>query len=166
MGEVRKGGRGTFELSGKVAAVTGGSNGIGAATVRRLAEAGATVAVGYNQGRERAEALVRKLPGGSHRALAMPIESSPALRAAADAVREAYGRCDVLVNSGGTTRPVPHGDLEALDDETFDRILTTNVRGTFAAIRAFLPLLRASGDGVVVNISSLSAQTGKGSSVA
>jgi 3-oxoacyl-[acyl-carrier protein] reductase len=164
--EVRKGGLGPYALSGKIAVITGGSSGIGAATVRRLADGGAKVVVGYNEGADRAAALVRELPGAGHFAVFLPLEDSAAIRAAAAKVKETHRRCDILVNSAGLTRAVPHGDLEALDDATFDRILIANVRGPFSVIRAFLPLLKASGDGVVVNISSLSAQTGHGSSIA
>jgi 3-oxoacyl-[acyl-carrier protein] reductase len=60
---------------------------------------------------------------------------------------------------------VPHHDLEALDDDLIDAVLTANVRGPFATIRAFVPLLRRSGDGVIVNISSGAAQHGTGSSI-
>ena len=57
-------------------------------------------------------------------------------------MRAAYGRADILVNSAGMTRPVPHAQLDALDDALLDSILITNVRGPFAVIRAFVPLLR------------------------
>lgn len=154
------------ELTGKVAMVTGGSNGIGAATVRALASAGATVAVGYHKGRDRAEAVIAELPGAGHRAISIVLEDGATARRAADEVASAYGRCDILVNSAGFTEPVPHGDLETLDDATFDEMLIANVRGPFSMIRAFVPLLRASGDGVIVNISSISGFTGSGSSVA
>jgi 3-oxoacyl-[acyl-carrier protein] reductase len=153
-------------LQDKVAVVTGGSNGIGAATVRALAQAGARVAVGYNKGRERAEKLIGELPGAGHRAIHLHMEDSATLRAAANEVREAYGRADVLVNSAGFTKPVPHANLEALDDATFDAIMTANVRGAFAMIRAMAPLMRETGDAVIVNISSISAFTGAGSSIA
>lgn len=165
MSEVRAGNLGEYDLKGRVAVVTGGSSGIGAATLRRLAEAGAVCVVGYNQGAERAAALAASLPGSGHLALRMPMEDSAALRAAAAEVEAKLGRCDVLVNSAATTRAVPHADLEALDDELIDRVLITNVRGPFATIRAFAPLLKRSGDAVIVNISSLAAVTGTGSSI-
>jgi 3-oxoacyl-[acyl-carrier protein] reductase len=165
MAELRGGNLGPYDLKGRVAVVTGGSNGIGAATARRLAEAGATVVVGYNEGAERAAALAAELPGGGHLALRLPMADSAALKAAAAEVTATLGRCDVLVNSAGTTRAVPHADLEALDDDLIDRVLTINVRGPIATIRAFLPLLKASGDAVIVNISSLAAVTGTGSSI-
>ncbi len=166
MGDLRRGDLGEYALSGRVAVVTGGSSGIGAATVRRLAAAGAAVVVGYNAGRDRAEALVAGLPGQGHLVMHLPLEDTGAIRAAADAVGAAFGKADVLVNSAGLTKAVPHGDLEALDDDTFDRIMVANVRGPFATIRAFVPLLRASGDAVVVNVSSLAGSTGQGSSIA
>lgn len=166
MSNLRQGGQGEYALQGRVAVVTGGSNGIGAAAVKRLAAAGATVVVGYNAGRDRAEALAAGLPGSGHLALRLPMEDSAAIAAAAAIVRERFGKVDVLVNSAGVTRAVPHADLDALDDATFDRILITNVRGPFATVRAFAPLLRASGDSVVVNVSSLSGMTGLGSSIA
>ncbi|WP_431285495.1 SDR family NAD(P)-dependent oxidoreductase [Humitalea sp. 24SJ18S-53] len=166
MSEFRQGGQGPYSLQGRVAVITGGSSGIGAATARRLAEAGATIAIGYNAGRDRAEALAAELPGTGHLPVHIPMGDSDAIRAAAALVEANFGRADVLVNSAGVTRAVPHADLDALDDATFDNILITNVRGPFATIRAFAPLLRRGGDAVVINISSLSASTGLGSSIA
>jgi 3-oxoacyl-[acyl-carrier protein] reductase len=157
---------GTDTLDGKVAVVTGGSSGIGAATVRMLAQAGAHVVVGYNKGAERARALVAELPGSRHRAARIVLDDSSTMRQLADEVRDEYGRCDVLVNSAGFTKPVPHANLDALDDALFDSMLIVNVRGPFAMIRALAPLLKASGDGIVVNVSSISGVTGSGSSVA
>ncbi|WP_200305553.1 SDR family NAD(P)-dependent oxidoreductase [Paracraurococcus ruber] len=165
MAEAKPGGMGPYDLKGRVAVITGGSNGIGAATARRMAAEGATVAVGYNSGAERAAALLRELPGSGHIALHTPMEDSAALRRAAAEVEAKLGRCDVLVNSAATTRAVPHADLEALDDALIDRVLVANVRGPFATIRAFAPLLKRSGDAVIVNISSLAAVTGTGSSI-
>ena len=130
-----------------------------------MAAAGASVVVGFNEGAARAEALVRDLPGQGHFALRLPATDSAALKAAAATVQQRCGRCDVLINSAGTTRAVPHADLEALDDALIDRVLQVNVRGPLATIRAFLPLLQASGDAIIVNISSLAAITGTGSSL-
>jgi 3-oxoacyl-[acyl-carrier protein] reductase len=152
-------------LQDKVAVVTGGSNGIGAASVRALAQAGARVVVGYNKGRERAEKLIGELPGSGHRAIQLQMEDSGTLRDAAAQVRDAYGRADVLVNSAGFTKPIPHADLDALDDATFDAVMTANVRGVFAMVRAMTPLMRETGDAVIVNISSISGFTGSGSSI-
>ncbi len=159
-------GRGAYGLQGRVALVSGGSSGIGAAICLRLAEAGACVWVGYNSGRDRAAALVAGLPGSGHHAVHLPMQDSAAIGRAASEIGAAHGRLDILVNSAATTRAIPHGDLDAMDDASFDAILITNVRGPFATIRAFRQLLKASGDAVIVNISSLSGQTGTGSSIA
>lgn len=152
-------------LSGKVALVTGGAGGIGAAIVRALAEAGASVIAGYNSSGAAAEALVAGLPGGGHRAVAAPVTDTPAVEALARAVEVDYGRLDILVNCAGTTRFVPHADLDALDDALIDTILAVNVRGVVAATRAFRPLLARSGAGLIVNISSIAAQSAMGSNI-
>jgi 3-oxoacyl-[acyl-carrier protein] reductase len=152
-------------LSGKVAVVTGASSGIGAASARLFAEAGARIVVGYNKGVERANAVVGELAGSGHQAMYLPLEDTAQIRKVAAAVRAEFGRADILVNSAGFTRMVPHHDLEALDDDLIDQVLTANVRGPFATIRAFVPLLRESGDGVIVNISSGAAMHGTGSSI-
>jgi 3-oxoacyl-[acyl-carrier protein] reductase len=152
-------------LTGRVAVVTGGSSGIGAASARLLAAAGAKVVVGYNKGADRAAAIVAALPGQGHKPIYLPLEDSGEIRRVAATVESEFGRADILVNSAGFTRMVPHHDLEALDDDLIDRVLTANVRGVFATIRAFAPLLRRSGDGVIVNISSGAAQHGTGSSI-
>jgi 3-oxoacyl-[acyl-carrier protein] reductase len=155
----------TPSLAGKVAVVTGGSSGIGAASVRLLAAAGARVVVGYNKGAERAASLIAELSGSGHQAMYLPMENSAQIRKVADAVKDGFGRADILVNSAGFTRMVPHSDLEALDDDLIDSVLTANVRGPFATIRAFVPLLRTTCDGVIVNISSGAAEHGTGSSI-
>ena len=152
-------------LAGKVAVVTGGSSGIGAASVRLFAAAGARVVVGYNRGMERASALIAELPGNGHKAMFLPLEDTAQIRKVAAAVHQEFGRADIMDNTAGFTRMVAHHDLEALDDDLIDAVLTANVRGPFATIRAFVPLLRASGDGVIVNISSGAAQHGTGSSI-
>ncbi len=154
------------DLVQRVALVTGGSSGIGAATARRLAAAGATVCVGYNKGADRAAAVVRELPGRGHQAVHLSLEDSASLKAAVAAIKSAHNRLDILVNSAGFTRAVPHADLDALDDETFDSILRANVRGPFAMVRAAAPLMRVTGDAVIVNVSSISGLSGLGSSIA
>ncbi len=153
-------------LKGKIAVITGASSGVGAATARLFAAEGATIYVGYNAGRERAEKLVAGLPARGHAPIRIVLEDSATMRDAAKVIGDAHGRADILVNSAGFTRPIPHGDLEALTDELIDSLMIANVRGPFAMIRAFAPLLKASRDGVVINVSSISGFTGSGSSVA
>jgi 3-oxoacyl-[acyl-carrier protein] reductase len=153
-------------LKDKVAVVTGGSSGIGAATVRMLAHEGASVVICYNKGLERARALRDELPKAPHRIQHLAVEDSSSVRRAAEEIGNAYGRVDILVNSAGVTRPIPHAQLDALDDALLDAILIANVRGPFAMIRAFVPLLRKADEGVIVNVSSISAFTGSGSNIA
>jgi 3-oxoacyl-[acyl-carrier protein] reductase len=156
----------TQPLASRVAVVTGGAGGIGAAICKTLAEAGAAVAVGYNSSGEKAEALLRALPGDGHMALSMPVTDSAALRQAIAAVDKRHSRLDLLVNSAGITRFVPHGDLDALDDSLISHILDVNVRGVIVSVRAALPLMRRSGGGAIVNISSIAAVTAMGSNIA
>jgi len=153
-------------LKDKVAVVTGGSSGIGAATVRMLADEGASVVICYNKGLERARTLLDELPKAAHRIQHLAVEDSSSVRRAAEDIGNAYGRADILVNSAGFTRPIPHAQLDALDDALLDAILIANVRGPFAMIRAFVPLLRKADEGVIVNVSSISAFTGSGSNIA
>lgn len=153
-------------LHGKVALVTGGGGGIGSAICRACAAAGAAVVVCYNQDEGRARALYESLPGDGHTLARAPVDDSAALAQLAAALGARHGKLDLLVNNAGLTRPVPHGDLDALDDALIDEIFRVNWRGAFAAVRALRPLLDASGDGLVVNISSVAAQTGFGSNVA
>lgn len=151
-----------------VAVVTGGTGSIGAAICSALASAGFAVVVGYRGSAVAALRLASELPGSIHSASSAPVTDSIALRAMSAQVEARYQRCDVLVNCAGTTRFVPHGDLDGLDDTLIDDILTTNVRGSFSALRALLPLLKASkqpGGGVAVNISSIAARTAMGSNI-
>jgi 3-oxoacyl-[acyl-carrier protein] reductase len=158
-----------ISLEGKVALVVGGSGGIGAATSRMLADAGAQVAVTHLDRPELVSAsadLIGTLSGSGHSAFPADVADTPSLIELRDAIRQRYGRLDILVNAAGFTKPVPHADLDALDDELIDRMFAVNWRGQFATIRTFTPLLKASGDGLVVSISSIAAFTGVGSSIA
>ena len=152
-----------------VALITGGTGGLGAAICAGLANAGFRMAIGYHRSAAAAATLAAGLAGGGHFALAAPVTDSSALAATAAEIEQRCGRCDVLINAAGTTRFVPHADLDGLDDALFDAIFAVNVRGAFAAVRALEPLLGRStlaGGGVVVNISSIAAVIAMGSNVA
>jgi 3-oxoacyl-[acyl-carrier protein] reductase len=157
---------GVAPLADKVAAITGGSKGIGAATARLLAAQGARIVVGYNSGEERARKLISELPGDGHIAAQVALEDAASVRRFAAETEANFGRADILVNSAGFTVPVKHADLDALTDQLIDSMLISNVRGPFSVIRAFAPLLRVCGAGVIVNVSSISGFTGSGSSIA
>jgi 3-oxoacyl-[acyl-carrier protein] reductase len=153
-------------LDGRVAVVTGGSSGIGAATVRLFAEEGATLVIGYHQGMERAEALRASLPGRGHRISRIPLDDSATHAGLAQMLERDFGRVDVLVNSAGFTRRIAHQDVDTLDSASFNALLVANVGGAYSVTRALLGLLREAGDATVVNISSVSAFTGAGSNIA
>jgi len=153
-------------LHNKVALVTGGGGGIGSAICRRLAAAGAQVVINYHSNAAKAEAMLGTLAGTNHAMIQASVTDSAALAAMAHQVTAQYGTLDLLVNNAGITRPVPHADLEGLDDTLFDQIMQTNVRGAFACVRAFKDLLMAGAGGTVINISSIAGRTGVGSNVA
>jgi 3-oxoacyl-[acyl-carrier protein] reductase len=151
-----------------VAVVTGGAGSMGTVICGALAREGLRVVVGYNRSAQKAHSLAASLPGEGHAALPAPVTDTGALAGLAGEIARRYGVCDVLVNCAGVTRFVPHGDLDALDDALIENILSTNVRGPFATVRALRPLLEKSklpGGAVVVNISSIAALTAMGSNV-
>src|SRR5258708_12330402 len=111
-------------LSGKVAVVTGASSGIGAASARLFAEAGARVVVGYNRGIDRANTVIAALKGSGHKAMHLPLEDTAQIKKVAAAVKEEFGRCDILANSAGFTRMVSHTTLEPLNADPIDPPLT------------------------------------------
>ena len=153
-----------YSLEGKVALVVGGAGGIGQAAGRLFAEAGARVVLTHRPGK--ATSAAAELPGKGHAAFPADVADTPSLLALREAVAARYGRLDILVNAAGFTKPVPHADLDALDDDLIDRMFQVNWRGQFAAIRTFAPMLKEHGDGLVVSISSISATTAVGSSIA
>lgn len=155
-----------LSLQGKIALVTGGSSGIGAETVKLLAAAGASVCVGYHSGMDRAEALAASLPGDGHWSAPLSLNEPGTAQTLRDQLAARGGKLDILINSAGYTRPVAHRDLETMDEALFAEILQANVVGPFSVIRAMMPLLEASGQACVINISSISAFTGSGSSIA
>jgi 3-oxoacyl-[acyl-carrier protein] reductase len=153
-------------LQGKVAVILGGTGGIGVATAKRLATEGATIVVCGQSDLQKAQNVVESLPGSGHLAKLVTITDSQSIAALADELKAAFGRVDILVNSAGFTKPIKHADLNALTDDLIDEIMKVNWRAQFAAIREFRALLDASGDGLVVNVSSISATTGVGSNIA
>lgn len=156
-------------LGGRVAVITGGKGAIGLASARRLAALGARIVSLDRHGGPDVQALLDTLPqvsSGAHLAMTASITDSTSLQAAALAVAAQAGRCDILINSAGFTKAIAANDLDGLSDALFDEIVQSNLRGVFATIRAFAPLLKASGDGLIVNVSSIAGFTGNGSNLA
>jgi 3-oxoacyl-[acyl-carrier protein] reductase len=150
----------------RTALITGGAGGIGSAICRKFAESGYSVIITYNSDKNKAEKLLASLPEGNHAIFQAPTTSPEKLKELTEFVKEKYGKLDVLVNNAGITTPVKHDDLEGLTDEWIDKIFQTNVRGTFAMIRAVKSSLEKSDEALIVNISSVAATSGIGSNVA
>lgn len=122
-------------LAGKSAFVTGGSRGIGAAIVQRLAADGADVAFTYARSGEKAASVMRAVEAQGRRALAIRADNRDpeAVRAAVEQAADTFGRLDILVNSAGIYEEAPIAELTL---EDFDRTLDVNVRAAFVASRA------------------------------
>lgn len=142
---------GARTLSGRVAIVTGGSRGIGAETARRLADAGARVAITYRDSAAESAAVVAQITaaGGEAIALLADIAQPDAGVTTTRLVLEAFGRIDVLVNNAGV---FIQRRLEDVDTELFDRLFYTNVRGPLMMIQSVLPHLGEGGR--VINVLS------------
>ena len=121
-------------LDGKVAVIAGGFGAIGWATAERLAALGTRCVLLHRPGSSGVD-RVQSLPGQGHQALAADLLDGASLKAAAAQVRESIGRCDILVNSGGFTQPVPAADLEALTDELIDELMRANFRAVISPRR-------------------------------
>ncbi len=143
-------------LNGKVALVTGGGRGLGAAIVQTLAEAGAIVIaadIQVEQAEQGAQALRDR--GLDVTALALDITQDQQVETAVQKVVDRYGRIDVLVNNAGTDVTLPVEELTIAD---WDRVINVNLRGVFVLSRFVLPLMKQQGGGQIVNIASTAAK--------
>lgn len=142
-------------LNGKVAFVTGGGRGIGAAIVRRLARDGAAVAFTYKGSAAIANDLAESITAEGGRAIALQADAgdAAALTRAVDEAAAALGKIDILVNNAGV---LLMGPVDTFSLEDFDKTLEVNVRGVFVAIKAVLPHM--GNGGRIVNIGSCNAE--------
>lgn len=145
--------------------ITGGTGAIGFATAQHLASLGAKIVLLQRAANPEVQRTLGAL-GEGHMAIAASVTDSASLARAAEEVERLTGGAAILVNCAGFTKPVPVSNLAALDDQLIDDIFAVTWRGTFAAIRAFAPQLKATGDSLVVNVSSIAAFSGIGSNLA
>src|ERR1700745_4251885 len=139
----------TKKLEGKIALITGGSRGIGAAIARRLAADGAKVAVTYSKGADAASSVVKEIERGGGTGLAIQADAADgdAVRNAVDRTVKTLGRLDVLVNNAGTAIPKP---FEETTLEEMDRVLDINVRGVLVATQAALKHMKSGGRVIMI----------------
>ncbi len=143
-------------LAGKIALVTGGAAGIGRAVAELFAAEGARVYVcdvDMERAAATAEAITRA--GHSAKAIAADVTQAPAVRAMFAELGGAEGHLDILVNSAGVSG---RADFRSMDDATWDRVLDVNLNGTMRCMRDGFALLKASGQGAIVNLSSIMAR--------
>lgn len=148
-----------FDLTGKVAVITGSSRGIGKAIAEQMAEAGAKVVISSRKP-EACEPVAEALRAAGHdaTAIACHVGKKEHLQNLVDKTKEKYGRIDVLV-CNAATNPV-YGTTAELTDDAWDKIMETNVRGTFWLCNMVLPDMAAQGGGNVIVLSSIASMRG------
>src|SRR5207253_2396998 len=142
----------TRKLEGKIALITGGSRGIGAAIAKRLAADGAKVAITYTKGADAAASVVREIEREGGKAIAIQADAADADagKAAVEKTVATFGRLDVLVNNAGTAIPKT---FEETTLEEMDRVLDINVRGVFIATQAALKHMKSGGRIIMIGSS-------------
>ena len=151
-----------------VALVTGGGTGVGRACVLQFAARGFDVVVNYSRSKtEATETVVEASKHGIEAiAIACDVSDDNQVRAMVAHVKDHFGRLDVLVNNAAVTHFVEYQDLEGLTEPMWNQMLGVNLKGPFFVTRAAAEMLRAGEGGSVVNVSSVAALTGTGSSIA
>jgi 3-oxoacyl-[acyl-carrier protein] reductase len=144
-------------LNGKIALVTGGGRGIGAAIALKLASLGATTIIcGRTLARLQHTAGQIRSAGGQAEAMACDVADGNSVAALAERVQKTFGRLDILVNNAGIGWT--GGPLHTMPPEKWDAIFNTNLRGVFYVIRAFAPMMISGGGGDIINISSIAGK--------
>lgn len=154
-----------------VAIITGGGTGVGRDTSLQLARRGYHIILNYSRSKQEAEQTADEITtiGRSTGSQALCLQANVAddqdCRQLIDAALNRHGRLDVLVNCAGTTQFIPFERMEEVSAETWERLFRVNVTGAFQCARAAAPALRKSDNGQIINISSVAAQLGQGSSI-
>src|SRR6478672_4448290 len=153
-----------IDLTGRVAVVTGGANGIGRATVRRLAASGASVAL-WDRAREVGEAAAQALAGEGHAVafIAVDVTQRAEVEQAVAAAVARFGGIDILINNAGITRDAQFVKVKdgvatgGMSETDFDAVIDVNLKGVFTCTQAIVPHMLARGGGRIVNASSVVA---------
>ena len=151
-----------------VAIVTGSSSGVGAACARQFAELGAHVVINYSRNEDGAlatQAACEAL-GAETLVIKADVSDDDQCKSLAAAAEERWGRIDALVNNAGTTKFVPHTDLDGLTRDDFLRVYAVNTVGPYMMTRAVVPAMQRGQRGSIVNVSSIAGVMGVGSSIA
>lgn len=154
-------------LENKIVVITGGAGQVGKAAAKRFAELGARVFIIVRRDLEKAKEIVAALSNShlQHDAILASVTDTTSLKAAVTIITDRAGRCDLLINAAGITKGLSPRDFERYTDEIVDEILITNIRGPFATIREFTPLLKNSGQALVINISSAAGKRASNSNI-
>lgn len=153
------------DLKEQTVVITGANGGIGRATALALATSGARVIGIARNNIDELQQYLDQLPNNDLKHLAMlaDITDSKQMQSVVDQI----DNCDILVNSAGFSKTIPHKDLDSLTDELFDQLIVANLRSVFSTIRLFVPLLKQSKHALIVNIGSASVvNPGHGSNIA
>ena len=158
-----------MDLKGTVALVTGGNGGLGQRICHALAREGVHIAVMYARSREQAEQVAHDLASQyeiNAAAFACDITDASAVDGLVEAVTTQFGRLDILVNDAAYNKAIPFSDLDGLTQEDWDKIIAVNLTGPMRLTKAVAPIMKAQGQGRVVNVSSVAGLTPTGSSIA
>ncbi len=162
-------GRKQMDLNGAVALVTGGNGGLGQRICHALAREGVHIAVIYAKSRDQAEGVVRDL--ASHyqvnaAAFACDVTDPAAIETLITDVTKKFGRLDILVNDAAYNKNIPFTDLDSLTIEEWDKIIAIDLTGPMRLTKAVAPVMKAQGQGRIVNIASVAGLHPTGSSIA
>ena len=153
-----------MRLRDRIAIVSGGAQGIGAAICRRFAEEGAIVVLGdMNRGAGESTACSIAAAGGRCTFHPLDVSAESAWQVLFEHVQRTHGRLDVLVNNAGVDVP---NDIEAMSLEEWRRTLGVNLDGTMLGMKAAIALMKLTGGGSIVNVSSIAAMVGSGNTTA
>lgn len=152
-----------MSFEGRVAIVTGSSSGIGAAVAEQLTDRGATVVVNSSSSVEAGERLADRLDRATY--CRADVSDEEQCRGLVGHALDEHGRLDIVVNNAGFTKVIPHHDLDSVTDDVFRRIIDVNLMGTWYLSRAAMAALKESGDGSIVNVTSVAGVRPVGSSI-